>query len=162
MPQQVCARTNKPCDINFLQTFWHSMPSFMAWKWEASCYQTIGLYYSGYNRAGWSFICLCLAERHHSTPFSSIVTVAAGFCDSLLCRLSKTLHLSCLFSVCWCLEISPQLYTHVSTPAHTHKLTTLVYVWIKSSIYPGQAKAISCHFFWPLVNYLWKQQLTQR
>lgn len=140
---QVCGRTNKQRDINFLQRLRHSMLTFIAWKWEEWCYQTIGLYYSGYNRAGWRVLYVSVSLSAITSLHSPLVWLLQRqvVCDRLLCQLSKkTLHLShnaasSLFSsLCWFSEnLLPQL---------THSLPFLC-VWIKSSIYQSQAKTQS-------------------
>lgn len=93
---QVCGRTNKQRDINFLQRLQHSVVTFIAWEWEERCYQTIGLYYSGYNRAGWRVlyvsVSLSAIASLHSPPVWLLQRQVV--CDRLLCPLSKTLHLS--------------------------------------------------------------------
>lgn len=112
---QMCERTNKQRDINFLQRLQHSVVTFIAWKWEERRYQTIGLYYSGYNRAGWRVlyvsVSLSTITSIHSPPVWLLQQQVV--CDRLLCPLSKPLHLSCdpvssLFSsLCWFLAETP-------------------------------------------------------
>lgn len=140
---QVCRRTNKQRDINFLQRFRHSALTFIAWKWEERCYQTIGLYYSGYNRAGWRVlyvsVSLSAITSLHSPPVWLLQRQVV--CDRLLCPLSnKPLHLShnaassLLSSLCW--------FSENLLPPLIHPLAFLP-VWIKSSIYQSQAKTQS-------------------
>lgn len=88
---QVCGRRNKQRDINFLQRLQHSMVTFIAWKWEERRYQTIGLYYSGYNRAGWRVLYVSVSL----SAITSLHSLAAWLlqrqvvCDRLMCPLSK-------------------------------------------------------------------------
>lgn len=112
----MCGRTNKQRDINFLQRLQHSGVTFIAWKWEERRYQTIGLYYSGYNRAGWRVlyvsVWLSAIASLHSPPLWLLQRQVV--CDRPLCLLSKTPspQLQCrLFSLLW-----PLLIFHTAPP----------------------------------------------
>lgn len=135
----MCGRTNKQRDINFLQRVRHSMLTFIAWKWEERCYQTIGLYCSGYNRAGWRVlyvsVSLSTIASLHSPPVWLLQRQVV--CDRPLCPLSKnpSPQPRCrLFSLLQPLLIFRDLLTHT---------LPFLAVWIKSSIYQSQAKTQS-------------------
>lgn len=136
----MCGRTNKQRDINFLQRLQHSGVTFIAWKWEERRYQTIGLYYSGYNRAGWRVlyvsVWLSAIASLHSPPLWLLQRQVV--CDRPLCLLSKTPspQLQCrLFSLLW-----PLLIFHTAPPPPS---SFFLLVWIKRSIYHSQAKTQS-------------------
>lgn len=65
----------------------HSLVTFMSWSWEKRHYQTIGVYYRGYNGDCWSDVILFLSgctTPHCTAPFVTPprLIVAVGACDS--------------------------------------------------------------------------------